>query len=216
MGEMIGNIAHQWRQPLSHLSSIFMYLDMHNKLGKLTSSVLQDKTKEANLQLTHMSNTIEDFRNFFSKHKEKQAFYLSEVVDESLKFMNVSLVNNNIRSYVEIIEDVKVTTYHNELLQVLVTIITNAKDALKDKVDDERHLIMRVEGNHIHIIDNAGGIDKKILEKIFEPYFTTKETKNGTGLGLYTAKTIMENNIGGKINVSNTKEGAQFTLEIPK
>jgi len=163
-----------------------------------------------------MSSTIEDFRNFFSKKKEKQAFYLSEVIEDSVKFMNVSFINNHIHISVEIIEDREIHTFRNELLQVLITVLTNAKDVLKEIPKIDRHIYVEVEDDMIIISDNAGGINKKILSKIFEPYFTTKQSKNGTGLGLYIAKMIMQNNIGGKIYAGNTEKGAKFFIELPR
>lgn len=215
MGEMIANIAHQWRQPLSHLSSIVVNIDMRNSLGKLTPESLQSKTEEMHLQIKHMTNTIEDFMHFFSQKKQKTTFTCKEIIEDSLSFMETSFKNNHIQIFTECDCMFEITTYKNELLQVIITILTNAKDALKDTPEDNRKIYIKTKEKEIFISDNAGGIDPKIIHRIFEPYFSTKLEKNGTGLGLYTAKIIMENNINGSIQVANSKKGAEFILTLP-
>lgn len=215
MGEMIANIAHQWRQPLSHLSSIVVNIDMHNSLNKLSPELLKEKTNEMTLQLKHMSNTIEDFMNFFSRKKQKTTFTFKELIEDAKTFMHTSFEANNIKVALDSKDNYELHTYKNELLQVILTVLTNAKDALKDIPENDRLIYIEAIKNEITITDNAGGIDEKIIEHIFEPYFTTKGEKNGTGLGLYTAKIIMEKNIMGSINVINTKDGAKFIIKLP-
>ncbi|ASC93579.1 sensor histidine kinase [Sulfurospirillum diekertiae] len=215
MGEMIANIAHQWRQPLSHLSSIVVNIDMHSQLDKLSPKTLQDKLNEMHLQIRHMTNTIEDFMNFFSQKKQKSTFSCKEIIDDSLSFMRTSFESNHIQIYTQCDAMFEINTYKNELIQVIITILTNAKDALKDNPEEDRKIYFKTSKNEISISDNAGGIDSKIIHRIFEPYFSTKLEKNGTGLGLYTAKIIMENNIKGSIQVANNKRGAEFILKLP-
>ncbi len=216
MGEMIGNIAHQWRQPLTQLSSILINIELHFNKNKLTKDKLVDKIDEANEQISYMSNTIDDFRNFFSSGKSKKKYKIQEVIELSNHLLSASLDKHNIKLVTNIQDNFTLNGYPNEVTQSLVNIINNAKDvfverSIKNSIITIKTYIKK-DMNIITIQDNAGGIDESILDKIFEPYFSTKHASVGTGIGLYMTKTIIEKNNNGKINVENTNNGAIFTI----
>lgn len=221
MGEMIANIAHQWRQPLMQMSSVFMMLEAYQEKNKLSKEVLIGKIKEGKNLINFMSMTIEDFRNFYRADKKKEAFLLEEALKNALTIVNASLSSHNI--YVEINIDkpkIIVCGYKNEFSQALLNIISNAKDILVQKAVKNPQITIDIftQGNQniIKISDNAGGIDKKILHKIFNPYFTTKKAHSGTGIGLYITKIIIEKNMQGKLEVSNSSKGACFAISVNK
>lgn len=217
MGEMIGNIAHQWRQPLTHLSYIIMNLRAAYENDKLDKTYLQGKTDEANKQIEFMSHTIDDFRNFFKTSKQKEKFSLIECINESINLLNETFKSLNIKLDFNYTEDIKIKTYKGELSQVIFNLLNNAKDEfIKQQIKDAEikiNLIKEEKNILIEIIDNAGGINKKIIGKIFEPYFTTKD--KGLGIGLYMSKVIIEKNIGGKLEVRNTIDGVKFLILLP-
>jgi len=219
MGEMIGNIAHQWRQPLMQLSAIFMYLDASHEKGKLTPEKFNKKIKDSVSIIDYMSKTIEDFRNYFKPEKQKETFLIKECLDSALFIIDSTLKN----SFIEVKtvyekKDIKTTSFKNEFSQALLNIISNSKDILiLRKIQNPLITIGISEKNdktYISIEDNAKGIEKTIINKIFDPYFTTKHKSSGTGIGLYMSKMIIEKSMHGKIFVENTKEGAKFTIEI--
>ncbi|PHR68929.1 MAG: hypothetical protein COA66_15810 [Arcobacter sp.] len=219
MGEMIGNIAHQWRQPLMQLSAIFMYLDAYQEKGKLTPEKFNKKIQDSVSIIDYMSKTIEDFRNYFKPEKQKETFLIKECLDSALFIIDSTLKN----SFIEVKtvyekKDIKTTSFKNEFSQALLNIISNSKDILiLRKIQNPLITISVFQKNHktyISIEDNAKGIDKSILNKIFDPYFTTKHKSSGTGIGLYMSKMIIENSMQGKIFVENTENGAKFTIEI--
>ena len=216
MGEMIGNIAHQWRQPLTELSSILINIELYFERDKLSKEKLSSKIKEANNQITFMSKTIDDFRNFFSSGKKKQYIDISTIINRVTHLMGASLHNNNIELKVEIVDDFRINCYPNEISQALLNIISNAKDALKEKNIKNATISLKAfkkDGHNIITIeDNAGGISVEPIDKIFEPYFSTKHAKSGTGIGLYMTKTIIEKNNNGKIEIANSDKGAIFTI----
>ena len=220
LGEMISNIAHQWRQPLSELSSILMFIKFKYSINALDEHTMQTKSKEADKVLEYMSHTIDDFRNFFMPKKEKEEFYLLKSVEIVMNIISSALANYNIKISISIDENIKITTYLNEYKQVLLNIINNAKDVLIEKnIENPLIKIHAFEDSNyivLYIEDNGGGILVEPKGKIFEPYFTTKEDSNGTGIGLYMSKIIVEKNMKGKLKVKNIKNGAQFALYIPK
>ena len=220
LGEMISNIAHQWRQPLSELSSIFMFIKFKYSINALDIETMDKKSKEADKVLEYMSHTIDDFSNFFMPKKEKEEFYLLKIVEIVMNIISSTLANYNIKIEIDIDEKIKITTYLNEYKQVLLNIINNAKDVLIEKnIENPLIKITAQEDNNqitLYIEDNGGGILVEPKSKIFEPYFTTKEDSNGTGIGLYMSKIIIEKNMKGKLRVKNTKNGALFTIHIPK
>jgi PAS domain S-box-containing protein len=218
MGEMIGNIAHQWRQPLSELG---IHLYKLKKFYKIRQKESFDETYEdAKRVIKKMSQTIDDFRNFFNAQKPKETFLVSDVIDDTLTMLKGTLKNEQITVRVTAEEKVSIYGYKSELTQVLINLITNAKDAFVEKGCKDRYIDInaaKFDGQTISITvrDNAGGIDEEILEKIFEPYFTTKQPSLGTGLGLYMSKMIIENSMHGSIEVFNAGSGACFDIKVP-
>lgn len=216
MGEMIGNIAHQWRQPLTELSSILINLELHFERDKLTKEKFHTKVQEANEQILFMSKTIDDFRNFFSSGKKKETIHISTIINKVNNLMNASLKNNNIDFKIEIVEDFEVYCYPNEISQALLNIIGNAKDITLERSVKNATISIKAfkkgPKNIVSIEDNAGGITVAPINKIFEPYFSTKHAKSGTGIGLYMTKTIIEKNNNGKIEIANSPIGAIFTI----
>ena len=219
LGEMIGNIAHQWRQPLMQLSAILMYLDAYNEKGKLTSDKLLCKIKDGNSIIDFMSKTIEDFRNYYKPEKQKEEFLIKDSINSALFIVNSALKHANIkvnRNYSD--ENLSLVSFKNEFSQALLNIITNAKDVLilRAVENPSIDIDVRAENDYIEIslLDNAGGIDEEIIGKIFDPYFTTKHQSQGTGIGLYMTKMIIENNMNGNINIENSNNGAKFIIRL--
>ncbi|WP_331775317.1 ATP-binding protein [Sulfurospirillum sp. 1612] len=216
MGEMIGNIAHQWRQPLTELSSILINMELYFERGKLSVEKFHTKVTEAHEQIVFMSKTIDDFRNFFASGKKKETVRISTIINKVNNLMSASLKNNNINFILDITDDFEVYCYPNELSQALLNIISNAKDILLERDIKDANIILKAfqkEDKHIVLVeDNAGGITVEPIDKIFEPYFSTKHAKSGTGIGLYMTKTIIEKNNNGKIEIANSDTGAIFTI----
>lgn len=219
MGEMLSMIAHQWRQPLTAISStsgnLSLQLMLQDDIDK------EEFESELNLILEysqHLSNTIDDFRDFFKTDKEIETTSFQSIIDDTLKIVKVSLENKNIELILDINSNKKINTYPNELKQVLLNLIKNAQDILLEKTVKNPTITLATrydKGSHLLIIkDNAGGVPKKIIDKIFEPYFSTKLKKDGTGLGLYMSKTIIQEHCHGKLSVKNDSEGAVFTIEL--
>ena len=220
LGEMISNIAHQWRQPLSELSSILMNIKFKYSINALDEKTMEEKSKEADKVLEFMSQTIDDFRNFFMPKKEEEEFYLYKAIDSVINIISSTLVNYDIKLEINIDKKIVLKTYLNEYQQVLLNIINNAKDILIEKGVKTPKIIISAyeEDNYVvlYIEDNGGGIFVEPKGKIFEPYFTTKEDSNGTGIGLYMSKIIVDKNMRGKLRVRNTKDGAKFAIFVPK
>ncbi|MDC0932475.1 cache domain-containing protein [Arcobacteraceae bacterium] len=220
LGEMISNIAHQWRQPLSELSAILMNIKFKHSLGTLDIDSMQKKSNEATKVLEYMSHTIDDFRNFFMPKKEKEEFLLYTIMNSVMTIISSSLENNNIKVDLKIDENIKVNTYLNEYQQVVLNIMKNAKDVLIcNDIKDACITIKAYKENKsivLTIEDNGGGIVTKPKNKIFEPYFTTKSQADGTGIGLYMSKIIIDKNMDGKLKVTNIKDGAKFWIFIPR
>ena len=219
MGEMIGNIAHQWRQPLNMLGLIVQELPAMYKCGKLSKEYLDvDVTKAMDL-INNMSKTIDDFGNFFKPDKEKVLFKVNRIVVKALSLIEQSLTLLNIKVQINETNDAVIDGYPNEYIQVLLNIINNARDAFVERKIEGRRVVtitILTENNRVVAIiaDNAGGIPEEVLNKIFDPYFTTKGPNKGTGIGLYMAKNIIEKNMGGRLTVRNIKGGAEFRIEV--
>ena len=220
LGEMISNIAHQWRQPLSELSSILMYIKFKQSIKALDENTMNQKIQEADKVLEFMSHTIDDFRNFFMPKKEKEEFFLYAVVDIVINIVSSTLKNYDIKLELDIDKKIVLKTYLNEYEQVLLNIINNAKDVLIEKNIKNPHIKIKAYEEENHVIltieDNGGGVLVEPKGKIFEPYFTTKEHSKGTGIGLYMSKIIVDKNMKGKLRVRNTNQGAKFVISIPK
>jgi signal transduction histidine kinase len=219
MGEMIGNIAHQWRQPLNALSLVLQNIHFSYKINDLNDEFMDNSMQKANLLTNTMSKTIDDFRNFFKPNKEKKVFSLNENIIKTVSMVDSSLENNNIELIKNINQDVYIFGFPNEFSQVILNIINNAKDALiENNIENKKiniDLSKDLKYAYIIIRDNAGGIPNNIIGKIYDPYFTTKEEGKGTGIGLYMSKTIIEENMQGYIFVENVDQGAKFTIKIP-
>jgi len=218
MGEMVGNIAHQWRQPLNALGLIQQKIKLLQDREQLDDTKLDVNIKKSMLLIDSMSTTIDDFRDFFHPNKEKSMFSIAETIQKAFLMVESSFEDNNIRYTLNNLDDSLMLYGHqNELSQVLLNLLSNARDTLVDKAQKNAHVILRVDkdGEYITIScsDNGGGVSESIISKIFDPYFTTKE-KNGTGLGLYMSKMIIEDNMDGKLEVSNIDEGACFIIKF--
>ncbi|MEA1953621.1 MAG: response regulator [Campylobacterota bacterium] len=218
MGEMISMIAHQWRQPLNTLSILSQTIVLKYELKKLDDENMEFFDVNSNMQIQNMSKTIDDFRNFFKPEKEKTEFIINSVIDDIIELIQPILTLNEINIAFDIKEEYKTIGYQNELGQAILNIINNAKDALVENKIGNKKIEITLNQNDkntlLTISDNAGGVPEDIIEKIFDPYFSTKEEKNGTGLGLYMSKMIIEDNMGGKLKVSNTTECAVFEIEF--
>ncbi|BFU78829.1 hypothetical protein ALC152_20440 [Arcobacter sp. 15-2] len=229
LGEMLNNIAHQWRQPLGSISMIVQSFQTKNSLGKLTDKYIEEKTEDALLLAHNMSNTLDDFKNFFSPDKTKEEFYIIDCIKHAFELSKYILEKENIQFKIEYSKDIKTHNFYNELSHVFLNLITNSKDALSTNVannDKIIKVIVREYKGYIHInfIDNGGGIPLGIAPKIFEPYYTTKYKSAGTGIGLYMSKQIVEKHMDGsiiqknfphKINKKETFECSLFTIKIP-
>ena len=199
LGEMISNIAHQWRQPLSELSSILMFIKFKYSINALDSKTMDQKSLEADRVLEFMSQTIDDFRNFFMPKKEKEEFFLYKTVDVVINIISSTLKNYDIKLEIQIDKNIILKTYLNEYQQVLLNIINNAKDVLIEKKIKKPYIKITAYEEDTYIVlyveDNGGGVLVEPKGKIFEPYFTTKEDSNGTGIGLYMSKIIVDKNM---------------------
>lgn len=221
MGEMISMIAHQWRQPLQSVSILIQKLPITKMIeGKITDELLDDVVNQITLQLDYMSKTIDDFRNYFRPNRKKQKVLIDHVFRKSIDFLAQLFKMDSIEIIIDNkIKDV-VELHLNEIIQVLINLMKNSRDALVEKKEDNRKIYLRAylldNKIFIEIEDNAGGIYEHIIKKIFDPYFSTKLKKNGTGLGLYMSKNIIEQYSNGRLLVSNSNIGAKFTIELPQ
>ncbi len=220
MGEMIGNIAHQWRQPLAINNTIISILQEKSQREILQNSELLSKLKEMENNIQYMSRTIDDFMRFYHPAKKKTTFCVSDVVEQALTIMRPILNKVNIEIRFEDCDHAYIHGYMNEYTQVVVSILTNAKDVLIHRKIENAYIDMILSEQDGKIIltinDNAGGIEKEHIHRVFDPYFTTKHKSMGTGLGLYISKMIIEKNMGGTLSVQNTKEGASFNIIMEK
>ncbi|NOR58895.1 MAG: sensor histidine kinase [Sulfurimonas sp.] len=220
MGEMIGNIAHQWRQPLAQVSAIFMNMKVTYDFDNFTQKYLNEKVDEANKLTQYMSQTINDFQNFFKPHGEEEVFSIETACREALFIIESSLNYHEIKVDFSVSDELNTLGYKNEYSQVILNILNNAKNILLEREIENPYIKVEIkEGDNFAIVkigDNGGGIDKKILDKIFEPYFTTRHKTQGTGIGLYMSKNIIEKNMNGYLNVKNKDLGACFTIKVLK
>ncbi len=216
MGEMIANIAHQWRQPLAIINTIISIIKEKNERAQLEHDDVQSKLHEVGTNIQYMSNTINDFMSFYRPNKDKENFSLHSVVEQALEILRPALSALNIKVVFKQTQVVNVHGYINEYTQVLLALINNAKDVLRHKQSENATIILEIYAKNsegiLEISDNGGGIKEENLKRIFEPYFTTKHKSRGTGLGLYIAKMIIENSMDGELSVSNTEEGAKFCI----
>ena len=219
LGEMISMIAHQWRQPLSAISSCGASLELEASLGTLDEKNVLENAQRIQNYTAHLSKTIDDFRYFFKPRELKSKTNLKSVVSQALDIIELTLTQNKINLILECEDDLDVDIYADNFVQVLVNLFKNAVDALVENKIENPEIIFRVkeEEKHVHIEleDNAGGVKAEDYDAIFEPYFSTKQ-KNGTGLGLYMSKIIVEKHLRGSLEVKNTKKGACFIIRLNK
>ena len=219
MGEMIGNIAHQWRQPLNSVAVIIQDLVDAWGFGEITRDYIIEKVNLGMSIINHMSNTIDDFREFFSPDKKPGEFRLDEQITKTINILKDMFTSQGIKIKTDM-DAITITSYSREFSQVLINILNNAKDAiLQNQIENALIMItLKTEGDKIifTVSDNAGGIADDIIDKVFDPYYTTKQTSNGTGVGLYMSKNIIEKHIKGKIIAGNTETGAIFTIILDK
>lgn len=227
MGEMIGNIAHQWRQPLSAISSLASGHILHNELGLLSHDESNKLLEDIVRYTEFLSNTIDDFRNFFRNDKEYSQFFIDDAIEKSLLILTGMIAVNSI-TIEKNIEHIEIFNLKNEFIQVILNLLKNAIDALVDVFDDDEKFIfidgyLEEENVIITISDTAGGIPARIIERIFEPYFTTKHQSQGTGIGLFMSMEIVSKHMKGFISVENIEtqkhgqmlKGASFKISIP-
>jgi len=222
MGEMLESIAHQWRQPLNIIGISVTNLETSYLLGKIDDNNLTDKLSIISLNVNYMSKTIDDFRNFLSPNRKVVAFNPQKSIQETLKIVDAQLDNNNISYTLNSTDSLMFRGVESEFIQVLFILINNAKDAIKsaNSVDSSKcgKLIINIYRKNdkgiIEVIDNGTGIQEDIIETIFEPYFTTKFSASGTGIGLYIAKNIIENRMKGLLVAKNLGNGSSFTITL--
>jgi signal transduction histidine kinase len=216
MGEMIAMIAHQWRQPLNNLALANQLLISKYKKNRLDDKTVDYFRVNSKRQIDLMSTTIDDFRNFFKSEKDKQSFCVNSVIKNILDMTQAMYATDKIKINFQEIESYFSYGHPNALGQAILNIINNAKDALVDSDIEEKSIDISIEKVNkeivISIVDNAGGIPQEIMDKIFDPYFTTKDSKNGTGLGLYMTKMIIQDKFNAKITVANRDIGANFKI----
>jgi signal transduction histidine kinase len=220
MGEMIGMIAHQWRQPITLIGMLTNNTLLDVQLGDIKEKQLISDLQLIDKQIHFLSRTIDDFRNFFRPNKLPKSVTFGEIGTELTTIMGKSFLNRRISLIFEGNDDTPFITYKNELLQVFINILNNSKDAFADQNTEYPVIRFHLDENEssflFFISDNAGGIPQTIISRIFEPYFSTKSEKNGTGLGLYMSAIIVERHLRGSIIACSDEKGTTFAVKIPK
>lgn len=226
MGEMIGNIAHQWRQPLNIISTTTTGIKLKVDFGRLDLQELKNDLDQVNNTVQHLSKTIDDFRNFFKSEKEMKYFSIKACIEKNLKLLEGMFKVHNIEVVFDFTEDCVIQNYENEFIQAILNILNNSKDALMHQ-NSERYIFIEITKTKtsvvLTILDNGGGIKEEVIMKIFEPYFTTKHKSNGTGIGLYMTHQIIHQSMRGEIEACNKTftynqnkyKGALFTIRLP-
>lgn len=223
MGEMLEMIAHQWRQPITSVGMIsnnILFTLIVNEDEGVDVEYIKNELNDINRQIRYLSDTIDDFRGFFRESKNKERITASELMHKSLSLMQKQLGQHSIQ--VDIIDNTDnrvINTYKSEFMQVILNLFHNSKDAFENIAVKNKKITIKSDilDNEliIKVLDNAGGIDKDIISKIFEPYFSTKKQKNGTGLGLYMSKIIVNKYLCGNISVKSQNQTTEFTITIP-
>jgi signal transduction histidine kinase len=213
-------IAHQWRQPLTTISMGANNVLADVALNSVDNQELEKRANEILEQTQYLSNTIDDFKNFFKPDRVLDEVNVNEVIHDVIRMMGKSFEDNHIVILTDLENSYSLKLYSKELMQVLINLFNNAKDALLKENPKVRQVLIRTYEDKQNVIieieDNGGGIESGNMDKIFEPYFTTKEEYNGTGLGLYMSKTIVQKHLSGEISVSNREHGACFTITLSK
>lgn len=219
MGEMLNMIAHQWRQPLSAISNTTSSLLLKNMMGGYEVKEFETNLNNILKYSQHLSSTINDFRNFFKSEKSKYETTLHQLIDDVTKIISPSIDAHNIHLEVQSDSNTSFKSFPNEIKQVILNLIKNSEDVLNEKQVKRPSIKMQSDEDaqfvYLHVEDNGGGIDEDVSDKVFEPYFTSKK-QDGTGLGLYMSKIIIESHCEGEIFFNNTSEGVKFTIKIPK
>jgi len=214
LGEMLGNIAHQWRHPLTRLSLLIQNLSMAYEKNRLDKEYVENFQQKALSQIEYMSQTIDDFTNFFKKDTKKETFCPKEIIEQALQLMDARIKQNKLEIKFDIENTEPVEGYKSEFSQVILNIINNAIDILKERNIEDKKIWIRIKGKTIEIEDNAGGIPEDIKDKIFEPYFTTKFQSQGTGIGLYMSRVIITQHFDGELYAYNSESGAVFVIDL--
>ena len=220
LGQMLANIAHQWRQPLTELN--LTLFNMKKASINNNEKKVDELYKESKTLIASMSSTIEDFTNFFNPQKEKKSFEIKDAINEALVILRKVIEIENIHIQIDVPIDYKVIGVSNELSQVIVNLIQNSKDAFVQNKIDNKTIIISLKENQqkekkyalLEIKDNAGGIEKENIEKVFDPYFTTKYKSQGTGLGLFMSKMIIEKSLEGELSHENVDDGSTFKIKL--
>ncbi len=219
MGEMMSMIAHQWRQPLSTTTLMITNERLKSMMSGKEASECEKILDKISDTMVYLSDTIDDFQTYFKPDKTTEEISISELIERVEHFVEARLTIAKVKMNTAGLEEASIQTYANEVVQVLINIINNAVDVLEEKKPDDRQIWIDIQGSDrnvvINIEDNGGGIADEIFDKIFEPYFSSK-AKNGTGLGLYMAKMIIDKHVGGSLDVENTSKGAKFIVALPK
>ncbi len=222
LGEMFDNIAHQWRQPIGAINNAIINAEFALELGGMSHDEILETFEKINTYTSFLSGTIDDFRNFSNPDKEKRWFTPHEIIRQTIGILQGSFEANTIScSYTPTVEEqiLKIHGPSGEFSQVILNILSNARDALKEHAVQNAHVILSLthqdESISLKITDNAGGIPQTVLPKIFDPYFSTKSKTQGTGIGLYMSKTIIEKHFEGKLEAKNEGEWAVFTITLP-
>jgi len=218
MGSMISMIAHQWRQPLTELSGILMELETATRFKKVNDEHILNSIERSDKMIEFMSNTIDDFRNFYKPDKKKENFYVLDSCKKAINLINASLDDGGIELELDVKKDREIHGYPTEYSQVILNLVSNARDILVEKNIENPKITISIDSmgvlSIVKVKDNAGGIKEENFDLIFDPYFSTKDSSKGTGLGLYISKLIIERNMGGELSVKNDEEGAVFKIVL--
>lgn len=218
MSEMLSMIAHQWRQPLNIITTVANRLQLQCMKGNMDKDLFIKDLMNISDHSQDLSNVIDYFRNFFQTNEIKELESLDNIVNNTISIIQMSLKERNINLNVDLNSTTKIELYPNDIMQVVLSLIQNAEDALLDKkIENATINIKTISDNNSHKIivqDNANGIPKEMISKIFQPYFSTKVTKDGTGLGLHLAKSIVEEHCSGVLSVISDENGSAFTIEL--
>ena len=218
MGTLVNGIAHHWRQPLNNIGLIVQSLQLAFKSNSLSVEELDAEIADTMEILQQISDTVDDFRNFFHYEDEPRRFSVNDAVSRAINFVTPSLKSKGIKLVTDGQQDIQVVGYANEYAQALINIIVNARDALSESRVAKPLISIRISGENgrslVTVLDNGGGIHEDDLPKVFDPYFTTKGSVKGTGISLYMSKMIIEKNMNGRLSVRNVDGGAEFRIEV--
>ena len=220
MGEMISMIAHQWRQPLANISAVTMsmqtdlMLSIDDSIEEKLSNEFNGNLLEINRLVQNLSHTIDDFSNFYQPNEKPKLTTLEDICKKALNIIKPSLDAHNINIVQEYNSDEEIKLYDSDMMQVILNILKNAQENFQDKQIKNRKIIIKTQNRTISICDNGAGISEDIIDRVFEAYFSTKDEKNGVGLGLYMSKSIIENHHNGKFSIENIGDGVCFTIKL--